>query len=46
MPEGGDLLEYEVPDPCASGAGEDGVLEGVWSGSTVGAGQVWVLVAP
>jgi len=31
MRQGGDLFQQEAADPCAGRAGEDGVLEGLWS---------------
>jgi len=46
MRQRGDIFEQEVSDPCAGRAGEDGVLEGLWSGFAPRAGWVSVLVAP
>jgi len=36
----------EISGPCSGGAGEDGVLEGLWFDSATEACQVWVLVEP
>jgi len=44
--KGGDLVQQEVPDSCAGRAGEDGLLEGLWSSLASSAGWVLVLVEP
>ena len=46
VPEGRDLFQQELSDPCSGGAGEDGVLERFWFNSAAGAGQFRVLVEP
>jgi len=46
MRQGGDILQQEVPDPCAGRAGEDGLLEGFWSDLASWASWGWVLVEP
>ena len=40
------LLSEEISDPCAGRAGENGVLEGLWSSPASWAGRVRVLVEP
>jgi len=44
--QGADIFQQEIPDPCAGRAGEDGVLEGLWSSPEPWTGWVRVLVEP
>ena len=46
MRQGGDFFQQEASDPCAGRAGEDGVLEGLWSSLAPWVGWVRVLVEP
>ena len=42
MRKGGDMVQQEVSNPWAGRAGEDGVLEGLWSDSASWEGWVWL----
>jgi len=46
MREEGDFIQQEVSDPGSGGAGNDGVLAGLWFRLAAGAGRGWLFNKP